>query len=57
MTTSEREALLLLVGWVARLEGGLAKQDGITSPLATRLEQLIRGIEAGAETNAPGDSS
>jgi hypothetical protein len=50
MTPAERKALLLLAGYVARLEGGLAKEDGVTSKTATQLEQLIK--ERGGSGNS-----
>lgn len=41
----ETEALLLLMGFVARLECGLAAQDGQTSALAERLNVLAAEIK------------
>lgn len=42
----EREALLVLMGWVERLEGGIAKDTGMRSAIAERLAVLRKQIES-----------
>jgi hypothetical protein len=50
MTPAEREALLFLLRYAAQLAGGPPAVGSIT-----KIERLIRDIEAEAETDAQGD--
>lgn len=52
MTAAERKLLTEVAGWIARLEEGLARDGGRTSPAAEKLRRLIAEVSRPAMTDA-----